>query len=163
MCLFQVSSAVWESGFYICIIYLAMYFVGSKQLYFHTVIQPTFSEHPLQVQLWVVGGITYKDGPFGPFSQTALNLTGKVTGTFCCLIHAMMGRWAEDRAVGARGKNCLPCLWESKSPDRAGDHLARSSGMSGIWSLGNRVIFFLEEGSGICKRLVKSSSLPRSL
>lgn len=28
-----------------------------KQLYFHIVIHPTFSERPLVVQLWVVGGI----------------------------------------------------------------------------------------------------------
>lgn len=77
-----------------------------------------------------------------------------------------MLRWGGERRAGLweHGGRTASLAYESqKSPGRAGDRLAGSSRMSGIWSLGNQVIFSLEKGSRICKSLVESSSLPRSL
>lgn len=77
-----------------------------------------------------------------------------------------MLRWGGEqwaRLWENRGRTASLAYESQKSSDRAGDRLAGSSRMSGIWSLGNWVIFSLEKGSRICKSLVESSSLPRSL
>lgn len=65
-----------------------MYFIGNNYIFILL-----FTLHSLSTHWWFSCGLWegYKDGPFGPFSQTAFNLTGKVTGTFYCLIHATMG------------------------------------------------------------------------
>ena len=87
-------------------------------------------------------------------------------GKMACMsyqIRAMMGPWAEGQAMEARGMNLAPFAYESQgSPDRAGDHPAESSRMSGAFQLGMKS-YFPQRREAECTSLVERSSLSRSL